>query len=64
MSIAFLYGCDSEIQSCLDSERLKAELAGNLQKKKSNREVRLSALSDLDGKLAGASAEDKDLDQE
>ena len=51
MSIAFLYGCDSGIQSCLDSEQLKAELAGNLQEEV-KLEVRLSALSNLDEKLA------------
>ena len=51
MSTAFLYGCDSGIQSCLDSERTKAEQASNLQEEVVL-EVRLSALSDLDGNLA------------
>ena len=51
MSIAFLYSCDSGTQFCLDSERIKAELAGNLQEEM-ELEARLSALSNLDGKLA------------
>ncbi len=51
MSIAFLYSCDSGTQFCLDSERIKAELAGNLQEEM-ELEARLSALLDLDGKLA------------
>ena len=51
MSTAFLCGCDSGTQSCLDSERIKAELARNLQEEM-ELEARLSALSNLDGKLA------------
>ena len=51
MSTAFLCGCDSGTQSCLDFERIKAELARNLQEEM-ELEARLSALSNLDGKLA------------